>query len=203
MLEPLIGRHHPLALKVREIIDPVIRRRGLELVDIQFQEGGPSPTLRVYADRAGGISLAALEELSGTLGDLLDVEDPIPVKYALEVSSPGVDRPLAKRSHFQAAMGEEVVIKTDGKVDGSRVHRGILSGVGENELVVQVDGTGRTIPFDVVASAHVVYQFQTPVKPGKKPAPPQHSGAKNPHNRNAPRSHMNGKQTRRDSGGRE
>ncbi|MBI5496864.1 MAG: ribosome maturation factor RimP [Deltaproteobacteria bacterium] len=175
-LEPLIGRHHPVALRVRELADPVVRRRGCELVDVQYSEGGGtrSSLLRVYADQPGGISINTLQDLSETLGDLLDAEDPVPRAYQLEVSSPGVDRPLAALSHFEAARGELVMVVTTEKVDGSRKHRGILSGVSPDEVIVQVDGTARTIPLGLIDHAHIIYVFEEVVRPGKPhPAPEQ------------------------------
>lgn len=173
-LEPLIGRHHPLALKVRELLEPVVRRRGLELVDIQYVEGGSQPVLRLFADAAAGISLNVLEELTGTVGDVLDAEDPIAQRYTLEVSSPGLERPLTKRSHFEAALGDKVLVRTEDKVDGSRQHRGVLSGISDTELTLQVDGTAasRALPLLQVRDAHLVYEFVPAPRPGKKPAAP-------------------------------
>jgi len=170
-----------VALKVREIVEPLVRRRGLELVDIQFGEGGGSPALRIFADGPGGISLSALEELSRTLGDIMDAEDPVPTagRYTLEVSSPGLDRPLTRKSHFEAALGELVMVVTSAKIAGSRKHKGVLSGIDNVAVIVQVDGTARTIPLSQVDSANTIYQFEAVERPGKKPA------AKAPPNLNA------------------
>lgn len=178
--EPWIGRHHPVAHRVRGIIEPVLRRRGLELVNIRFAEGRNSSSLEVYADAPGGISLAQLEDLSRTLGDILDAEDPIVGHYDLQVSSPGVDRPLTTARHFEAAMGELVQVSSLAKVGGSRRHRGILSGFGPQGLVVQVEGSARTIAVDLIDSAHTVYMFEPVVKPGKKPSPARRDPVKKP-----------------------
>jgi ribosome maturation factor RimP len=168
-LEPWIGRHHPVAHKLRELMDPVVRRHGLELVDIQFRESRHNGAVQVYADAPGGISLQQLEMLSRTLGDLLDAEDPIPGdRYELEVSSPGVDRPLTTAAHFEAAHGAEVAIVSIEKVDGSRKHRGVLSGFGPQGAVLQVDGVSRTIALESIDSANTIYQFGPPAQ-GKKP----------------------------------
>jgi len=170
-LQPLIGRHHPVALKVRELLDPVFRRRGVELVDIHFVEGGGPPALRVYADQPGGISINTLQELSETVGDLMDAEDPVPVRYTLEVSSPGVDRPLTQVAHFEAAQGEECMVVTTQKVDGSRKHKGILTGIADNTITVIVEGQSRAIALDLIDRAHTVYKFEQVVRPGKTPPP--------------------------------
>jgi ribosome maturation factor RimP len=185
-LEPLIGKHHPLALKVRALIEPVVRRRGLELVDIQYGEGGGPPALRVYADGGTGITISVLEELSGVLSDLLDAEDPLPGKYTLEVSSPGVDRPLTKRRHYEAATGQEVAVRTDVKVGGSRTHRGILAGISDTEVFVQVDGTGRPIPIATIRDAHLVYHFAPGGKPPTKRKPPRQDSPLKAHRKPRP-----------------
>lgn len=183
-LEPWIGRHHPVAHKLRELVDPVARRRGLELVDIQFREGRTQSVVQLYADAPGGISLAQLEELSRTLGDLFDAEDPIPGNtYELEVSSPGLDRPLTVPAHFEAAHGQEVMITTVEKIDGSRKHKGVLSGFGPSGAIVQVEGSSRTIPVDSMDSAHTVYRFVAPPKPGKKPGKTNQERPKAQHRR--------------------
>jgi ribosome maturation factor RimP len=166
-LEPLIGKHHPVALQVRELVDPLIRRRGMELVDIQFAEGGAAPTLRIFAQQPGGVNLQALKSLSEVISDLLDVEDPLPRRYQLEVSSPGLDRPLALARHFETALGEEVMVATSVKVDGSRKHCGVLSGFAPDQVVVQLDGASRVIPLETVEHAHVVYKFAVVERPGK------------------------------------
>ena len=179
-LEPLIGKHHPLALKVRDIVDPLVRRRGLFLVDIQYTEGGGAPHLRVFADAPGGISLTQLQDLSETVGDILDAEDPLPSRYTLEVSSPGVDRPMTQLAHFEAAKGTEVLVVTTTKIDGSRKHRGMLTSVGAQDVVVLVDGSARTLPLHAVDHAHTIYKFQAADKPGKKPKAPSKQPAQKP-----------------------
>lgn len=174
VMEPWIGRHHPLALKVRPLVEPVIAHKGLELVDIQYGEGGGGPTLRVFVDGPGGIHIDALQELSGTLGDVLDAEDPMPGRYQLEVSSPGLNRPLTSRARMEAALGEEVLVVTTFKVEGGRKHKGTLSGVDAEAVMVQVEGQVRRIPLEHVDHAHTIYRFETAEKPGKKGAPQKH-----------------------------
>lgn len=161
--DTLIGRHHPVALKVRTLIPPILRRRNVDVVDIRFEDGH----LRVYADQAGGITIATLSELSQTLGDLFDAEDPIPGPYTLEVSSPGVDRPLATRAHYEAAQGERVMVVTITKIEGGRKHKGILTGISDTEVLLHVDGKTRHLPVDLIDSAHTIYTFETAPKPQK------------------------------------
>src|SRR5690242_15869315 len=94
--------------RVRDLIEPLVTASGNELVDV---EHGPG-LLRVYVDREGGIDLDALTSLSEQLSDLLDLEDPIPGRYTLEVSSPGLERNLRTPAQYQRFVGSKVSVKT-------------------------------------------------------------------------------------------
>ena len=97
---------HPTAEKVVELLEPHIERQGYELVSVDFRKGTRNSLLRLLVDKpGGGIALSDLEKLSPTLGDLLDVYDPVEGRYTLEVASPGVNRPLRKLEHFEAVEG--------------------------------------------------------------------------------------------------
>src|SRR5262249_54954405 len=125
--------------------------------------------LRLFVDKrgAGGISVAELEKTNRLLSDLLDVEDKerglFPHAYDLEGGSPGLDRPLTKKSPFQRASGQKVRVKTKSAIDNARSFTGALAATDD---AVVVDG--HTIPFQEIQSAHVIYEFETPPKPGKK-----------------------------------
>src|SRR5271163_1733745 len=100
---------HPTAEKVVELLEPHIERQGYELVSVDFRKGTRNSLLRLLVDKpGGGIALSDLEKLSPALGDLLDVYDPVDGRYTLEVASPGINRPLVKRSHFEAFVGQRV-----------------------------------------------------------------------------------------------
>jgi ribosome maturation factor RimP len=104
------------------VFEPVLRSAGLELVDVEFRSG----VLLVTVDRPGGVDLEALTEANRVVSAVLDERDPIPSRYSLEVSSPGVERPLRTPAHFTKALGETVAVKTRPQVPGERRRRGRL-----------------------------------------------------------------------------
>src|ERR1700683_1820739 len=111
---------HPTAEKVVALLEPHIERQGYELVSVDFRKGTRNSMLRLLVDKpGGGIALSDLEKLSPTLGDLLDVYDPVEGRYTLEVASPGINRPLRKLEHFAAVTGERVRVGEQ-VVDGRR-----------------------------------------------------------------------------------
>jgi ribosome maturation factor RimP len=168
-LEPFLTPFEPSSEAIRAVVEPALASVGLELIQLQFVRGNHKDTLRLFIDKrgAGGISVAELEKANRLLGDLLDVEDQekrlFPHAYDLEVGSPGLDRPLTKRSHFGRVVGQKVRIKTKVAVDNARSFTGTLTAADEHVVV-----DGHMIPFDDIQSAHVVYVFEAPQKPGKK-----------------------------------
>ena len=172
-MEPFLVPLDGPAEALRAVIEPALTSVGLELVQLHFVRGTHKDTLRLFIDRkAGGISVGDLEKANRLLSDLLDVADQeqhlFPHAYDLEVSSPGVDRPLTKRSHFERAVGEKVRVKTRVPLNnasglGARSFTGKLVAVDD---AVHVDALA--IPFDDIQSAHVVFEFQIPQKPGKR-----------------------------------
>lgn len=97
--------------RVAAIADPIVRALGLELVDVESLGQGAGLVLRVFIDKPGGVTVQDCEELHQSLGHALDVEDPIPHGYTLEVSSPGLDRPLKRRRDYDRALGKQVNLK--------------------------------------------------------------------------------------------
>jgi ribosome maturation factor RimP len=117
----------PLAKKVAELLEPHIERLGFELVMVEFRRGTRHSLLRLLVDKpGGGITLNDLERLSPILGDLLDVYDPVDGRYTLEVSSPGINRPLAKLKDFEAYRGQRVRIRTHQPRNGRKNFEGVL-----------------------------------------------------------------------------
>jgi ribosome maturation factor RimP len=169
--EPFIVPLDPTEELVRSLVEPVIEDEGCELVHLQVVKGQRRSTLRLFVDTPGeeNISLAALEKLNRSLGDLLDVEDEhrgiFRGRYDLEVSSPGLDRPLAKRSHFDAAIGKKVKVKTRTKVAGAKHHSGVLAHVEDEGIRVgDAHDDGALIEWRDIGDAHVVYEFEAPKK---------------------------------------
>src|SRR5260370_34601003 len=110
---------HPPAEKVVELLEPHIERQGYELVSVDFRKGTRHSMLRLLVDKpGGGIALSDLEKLTPTLGDLLDVYDPVDGRYTLEVASPGINRPLRKLEHFEAVKVERETVGAHRARDG-------------------------------------------------------------------------------------
>lgn len=154
--------------RVAALIEPLLAAEGFALIDLEYQLGGRA-TLRVFADRAGRSAVAAqidpsgaitieqLSSLSRLISDAIDVDDPIEGRYHLEVSSPGLERPLARREDFASAIGHEVSVKTVERIGDRQKFRGVLTGVDDSGIVVSVDGQAATIPAAAIAKAFLTY----------------------------------------------
>jgi ribosome maturation factor RimP len=161
----------PIAERARRVLDPVIERDGFELVDVEWAREGHAWVLRVYVDRPGGVTIDHCQELSRTLETILDVEDFIEPAYSLEVSSPGVNRPLRKPEHFQKFAGERVHVKAFGPIEGSAPGQaprknwtGVLRGFADGMVEVDVDGTLHRIPLEKIAKANIEYDFDADLR---------------------------------------
>jgi ribosome maturation factor RimP len=153
---------HPVGAKVAELLEPHIERQGYELVSVEYRKGTRSSLLRLLVDKpGGGIGLDDLEKLSPTLGDLLDVYDPIDGRYTLEVSSPGLNRPLRKLEHFEAVRGQRVKVKTHHAHDGQKSFLGKLIEVNSSGIEMDDESSRRrvTIGFDDMQGANYEYDF--------------------------------------------
>ncbi len=133
--------------KVEAILMPIIEEKNFELVDVEFVKEGPNWYLRIYIDKEGGITIDDCEAVSRALEVELDKNDPIEQAYILEVSSPGIDRPLKKESDFVKYAGEIVDIKLYKAFEGSKEYQGALKGL-ENNIVTITDDNGKEISFD-------------------------------------------------------
>jgi len=130
-----------LEQKIREIVEPLVLHAGMELVNVEYLRGSKGMTLRITIDREGGVSVDDCAQISRLVSDVLDVKDPVPGHYNLEVSSPGINRPLITRRDFERFTGEKVYIKTRNMIDGRRRYRGILEKVEDDTVYVRaVDG---------------------------------------------------------------
>lgn len=115
---------------------PVIEANNLELVDVEYVKEGSDYYLRIYADKEGGITIGDCEIVNRALGDLLDAEDYIGDAYILEVSSPGLTRPLKKENDFKRSIGKVVEIKTYTKINGVKEFEGELTAYDENSVTI-------------------------------------------------------------------
>lgn len=132
-----------------------------ELVDVEFIKEGQHRYLRVYMDKEGGISLDDCQEISHYLDDALDRLDPIEENYFLEVSSPGIERPLKKEADYIRFEGKLVEIRLYFPLDGQKVIEGILKGIEEGDVCIEKEQGGEMvrIPFDKIASAKLLFRF--------------------------------------------
>jgi ribosome maturation factor RimP len=139
-----------------KLLEPTIERLGYELTDLELKLGGQDGLLRVFIDKDDGIDLEDCEAVSRQVSAILDVEDPLPGHYSLEVSSPGLDRTLTKPAHFQRFMGEDVRVKLRFPMDGRRNFRGALRAANEEQIEVEVDGQSFSLPLATIESARLV-----------------------------------------------
>ncbi len=130
-----------------EILLPMMEELGFELVDVEYVKEGSSWYLRAYIDKPGGINIDDCETVSRRLSDILDEKDYIDEAYILEVSSPGLGRPLKKEKDYKRSLGEEVEIRTYRMIDRQKEFTGILKEYDEKTVTIEPDG-GTLLTFD-------------------------------------------------------
>ena len=143
-------------LELIRLLEPTIERMGYELTDLELKLGGRSGLVRVFIDQDGGVDIDDCEAVSHQVSAILDVEDPLPGNYTLEVSSPGLDRTLTKPAHFQRFMGEDVRVKLRFPLSGRRNFSGALKAADEENIEVEVDGESHKLPLATIESARLV-----------------------------------------------
>ncbi|MEX0899814.1 MAG: ribosome maturation factor RimP [Gammaproteobacteria bacterium] len=139
--------------KLIALLEPELGTIGYELVELEYKPRGHNGLLRLYIDAADGIGLDDCAKVSRRVSALLDVEDPIPGAYELEVSSPGLNRPLRTIEHYRRFAGEKVKVQTVRPIEGQRRFKGVLRAVEGTTLQLEVDGEERVIPLDLVERA--------------------------------------------------
>jgi ribosome maturation factor RimP len=156
--------------KLIGLLEPVVEGLGYELVELEFHAAGRNSVLRLYIDRLpgtppaaelregesqGGIGVDDCETVSRQVSALLDVEDPIPSEYALEVSSPGLDRPLRKPGHYERFKGQRARLELGVPQDGRRRYTGTLLGFTDGVVGIEVDGVDHHLPFSAIERARL------------------------------------------------
>jgi len=142
----------------QQVIDREVE--AVELVLLEEAGGRRYKILRLYIDRPGGVNHDLCARVSAVVGRALDEGNAFEGAYMLEVSSPGLERPLTKRSHFEAQIGKKVYIKTRQPVEGTKVWQGILLEVVDDAVIVLEAGREARIPLKEIASAHLMYEFR-------------------------------------------
>ena len=138
------------------LLEPTVERLGYELVDLEVRLGSGNGLVRVFIDKPDGVDLDDCEKVSLAVSALLDVEDPVPGNYNLEVSSPGLDRKLTKPEHFQRFAGEAVKVQMRFPIEGRRRFRGTLVSSDDENIVVEVDGESHSLPLKTIDTARLV-----------------------------------------------
>lgn len=166
--------------KVMEFAEPLARTMGFEILKGEFASERGDRVLRIYMDRPGsegGFGIDDCKSFSEALGTILDVEADLSGRYHLEISSPGLDRPLAKPEHFAAQVGKVVQVSTEEPVDGRRHFRGVLTKVdseGEPAIEMEIDGKTHRLEVATVKKANLDYFASEAKEAGPKKGPGKH-----------------------------
>jgi ribosome maturation factor RimP len=147
-------------MDLQTVLKPVVQTAGMELVDVTFRREGGGKILRVTIDREGGVDLAAISEVSHKVSRRLDAEGFDPGgPYSLEVSSPGLERPLRRPEDFTKRIGQKVKVKTTEPVDGAFVHVGTLVAAGDDGVTVATEAGERQVAHGNIAAARTVFEW--------------------------------------------
>ena len=151
--------------RIEAMLGPTIRALGCEIWGVEFHPRGRSALLRVFIDGADGqgVTLDDCERVSGQVSALLDVEDPIATKYRLEISSPGIDRALFRREHYETSIGEQVDVRLTFPFEGRRRFVGLLAGIEDEDIVVRIGEEEYLLPLSQVRRTRIVPDFAAEV----------------------------------------
>ena len=142
------------AEEIQVLLEPVVEAMGFELWGVRYFQGKQN-VLRLYIDAEAGVTVDDCAEVSHQVSGVLDVEDPITSDYMLEISSPGMDRPLFKPAHWQRFIGEPVKVRLFAPVAGRRKFSAVIKAVEGDDIIVEVDDEDVRIPFTQIDRAHL------------------------------------------------
>ena len=142
--------------RFHEMLAPSVEALGCELLGVQLSRGPRHSVLRIYIDSPDGITLDDCEKVSHQVSGILDVEDPVAGEYSLEVSSPGVDRPLFMEEHYRRFVGHRVRMRLAVPLNGRRNLTGTLLGAESGEVMVDLEGEPVRLPLEQIAQARLV-----------------------------------------------
>ena len=146
--------------QLQALLAPVVEALGYQCWGVEFISQGRHSLLRVYIDHPDGILVDDCEKVSRQMSGVLDVEDPISSDYTLEVSSPGMDRPLFTLEQYAAHVGDQVKIRLRSPFEGRRNFQGLLRGVEEQDVVVLVDDHEYLLPIDMIDKTNIIPRFE-------------------------------------------
>jgi ribosome maturation factor RimP len=147
--------------RVWELAAPLVEGEGMEIVDIDFRHEGSrgGRVLRLYLDKEGGPNVDDLSRVSRQLSELLDAQDTVEGAYTLEVSSPGINRPLKKPDHFARFIGKRIRVRTRDLIDGRRSFLGILGQVADDSVILTHEGKRYQIPFSMIEKSNYEHDW--------------------------------------------
>ena len=154
-----MSRREEYEQKTEAILTPIVESRGFELVDVEYVKEGGSWYLRGYIDKQGGITVNDCEDVSRAFSDILDEQDFIEDSYIMEISSPGLDRPLKKEKDFKRSLGKLVEIRTYRPIEKQKEFCGILNAYDSNSVTIDEDGTERTFDKKDIALIRLAIEF--------------------------------------------
>ena len=146
--------------KLNVVLQPLVEDRGYEFIGLEYNSNPKHSVLRVYIDREDGVGIEDCETVSREVAALLDVKDPIRSQYNLEISSPGLDRPLFTPAHYAEFAGSEAQITLFAPHEGRRKFKGPILGADENSVCIEQDGVEVTLGFDNIAKAKLVPDYE-------------------------------------------
>jgi ribosome maturation factor RimP len=155
MINNLIAKSY-MDKKLAELLNPILEDLGFEMVRVRLSTSAPS-TLQIMADgRDSPIGVDQLAEINTSISTILDVEDPIAENYTLEISSPGIDRPLTRKKDFDSYQGFEAKLETTELIDGRRRFRGVLAGIDDDEVLINLEEGTVGLKFGWLSEARLV-----------------------------------------------
>lgn len=149
----------PIEQKVEVLVTPIIQELGLELVAVEYIKEGVHWYLRLYIDKEEGVDLDDCTNVSHAVSDLLDKNDPIPQAYMLEVSSPGLERPLKKDEDFIRFQGKLVHIRTKEVFQGYQEFTGYLAGIDNEAIILEYENEKVQLPKNIIEKANIALEF--------------------------------------------
>jgi ribosome maturation factor RimP len=153
---------------VRRLVEDIVESEGYEFVDVELKGAGKHRVLRIFIDKEGGVSHGDCQLISEQVGTVLDVEDPIPSAYTLEVSSPGLDRKLVKPRDFVRFEGQLVKVRTTRPIDERKVFEGRLAGFADDQVRVETKWGTAMIPRDLIHEARLAVDWKIEMNRGTR-----------------------------------
>ena len=147
--------------EISQLVEPILEEMDVELVDVEYVSSQGRWVVRVYVDKEGGITVDDCASVSREIEGIIDIKDIVPHSYVLEVSSPGLNRPLNKEKDFQQAVGKKIKARTSVPINGRRHFTGYLKDVRNGTLSLEVENNVVSLSCRDVEKANVVYEFES------------------------------------------